>query len=110
MSTALTKFLSDISERLDRRMYECSKLIQPDKSFVQDTMDLNLAVEVISAMKEALAWIAKKDGFCIFGTADMAEEPDNAFRQGSALTYSECAEKCKEAFAEIDALLSARGD
>ena len=53
--------------------------------------------EKVERLREALNVIEKKEGYCIFGTPDLADTPDQAFRQGSAFTYAEVAAIAREA-------------
>jgi hypothetical protein len=48
-------------------------------------------------IREALEKIKAKEGFCIYGSSDTSDDPDVAFRQGSAYAFNECAEIAKEA-------------
>lgn len=48
----------------------------------------------------ALEMIKEKDGFCIYGSSETSDDPDHAFRQGSAYTYSECASIARKALDE----------
>lgn len=43
-----------VREKVERRMFECSKLIQPEKSFVEDTTDLALLCDMLSESMKAL--------------------------------------------------------
>jgi hypothetical protein len=49
---------------------------------------------------EAINQIVAKRGMCIFGSSDTSGDPEVAFRQGSAYSFSECADIAKEALAK----------
>lgn len=53
--------------------------------------------ESCEALEEALHDIENKRGMCIFGSAETAEDPEVAFRQGSAYSFGETAEMAAEA-------------
>jgi len=52
--------------------------------------------------KDALEEIKLKSGMCVFGTAEMAEQPIEAFRQGSHIAFNECAHIATQALAKLE--------
>ncbi len=50
----LPQWIQAVKERVDRNEMAIECLIQPEKSFIRDTADLKLAVEVIEVLIESL--------------------------------------------------------
>lgn len=51
----------------------------------------------IARLRLALEEIKAKEGYCVYGSMDTSHDPEIAFRQGSAYTYSEVARMAAEA-------------
>lgn len=66
--------------------------------------DIAFLLQAVEVMNEKLEELKGKEGFCIYGTTDLADNPEQAFRQGSAYTYSECAAIAQEALTAIEKL------
>ena len=48
-------------------------------------------------LRAALKEVAAKNGMCVFGASEMPEDPEQAFRLGSAYAFNEAAEIASEA-------------
>jgi hypothetical protein len=61
---------------------------------IRENMELRARVE---RLEGALEKIKGKDGYCIFGSSEMSEDPEQAYRDGSAQAFYDCAEIAREA-------------
>lgn len=58
--------------------------------------ELDEALETIERQEKVLREIEGKEGYCLFGTPDMPDDPQEAFQLGSALAFSRCAKEAKD--------------
>lgn len=96
MSDLKTRILKAAEYELDDHGSEWAKGI------ANEHQRLRPLVEALAQAVDALENVKAKDGMCIFGTWDLADTPDQAFRQGSAYAYSEGAGIARDALANLE--------
>lgn len=87
-------------ERLEDQLYHESRKA-PEVEYKLGH-EIEVLKKQLEMCKEALQEIKLKSGMCVYGTAEMAEQPIEAFRQGSHIAFNECAHIATQALAKLE--------